>query len=78
MTKQPKDAKRVLAIMRCLVAEHREFVTNGHTIPIGVYKVDRIDADGTLHAGCHHIAFSEIERLGLQLDAMPTPTETQA
>lgn len=63
-------AKRVLAIVRRMVAEHKTFETNGHTIPIGVYKVDRIDADGTLHAGCHHIPYAEIERIGVLLDAM--------
>lgn len=62
-------AKRVLAIVRRMVSERKTFQTNGHTIPIGVYKVDRIDADGTLHAGCHHIPFAEIERIAPQVEA---------
>lgn len=64
-------AKRVLGIIRTLHAENRAFESNGHTIPIGVYKVDKIDADGMLHAGCHHIPYAEIERIGVLLDAMP-------
>jgi hypothetical protein len=64
-----EHAKRVLGIV-CKVKERGEpFITNGHTIPIGVYRVDRIDADGTLHAGCHHITFDEIQALAPQLEA---------
>lgn len=37
---------------------------------VGDYRVDRIDADGTLHAGCHTIPYSELatmaRALGLQ------------
>jgi hypothetical protein len=63
-----EHAKRVLGIV-CKVKERGEpFVTNGHTIPIGVYRVDRIDADGTLHAGCHHITFDEIQAIAPQLE----------
>lgn len=39
-----------------------DFESNGHTIPVGVYKVDKIEANGTLHAGCHHITFEETAR----------------
>ena len=31
------------------------------------YRVDRIDADGTVHAGCHHIQWPQIERFAKQL-----------
>jgi hypothetical protein len=48
-------------ICKCKMNE-TTFEANGHSIPIGVYKVDRIDVDGTLHAGCHHINFEEIQR----------------
>jgi hypothetical protein len=38
-------------------------------LKLGDYPLDRIDADGTLHAGCHAIPYSELEvmarRLGL-------------
>ena len=32
----------------------------GSRLTIGDYPLDRIDADGTLHAGCHEIPFSEL------------------
>lgn len=41
--------------------------SNGHTIPVGNYKLERIDADGNLKAGCHSIPWSEVERIGKQL-----------
>lgn len=34
---------------------------------IGDYPLDRIDADGTLHAGCHTIPYSELAAMARQL-----------
>lgn len=31
------------------------------------YRVDRIDADGSVHAGCHHIGWPQIERFAKQI-----------
>lgn len=36
-------------------------------IRIGDYPLDRIDADGTLHAGCHTIPYSELAAMARQL-----------
>ena len=36
------------------------------------YQVDRIDADGAVHAGCHHIAWPQIERLAKRLNWLPS------
>lgn len=63
-------AKRVLGIVRKVVERKEAFVSNGHTIPIGVYKVDSIDVNGTLRAGCHVISFAEIQSVGEKLDAL--------
>jgi hypothetical protein len=62
-------AKRALKIVRACFNSKREFVRNGHTVHIGQYAIDRIDADGTLTAGCHKISYSEIEALAPQLEA---------
>lgn len=35
---------------------------NGHTIHLGHYSVDKIEEDGTLHAGCHTFRRAELER----------------
>lgn len=34
---------------------------------LGHFAIDRIDADGTIHAGCHVIPWAEIERIAGQL-----------
>jgi hypothetical protein len=34
---------------------------------IGDYPLDRIDADGTLHAGCHTIPYSELSSMARAL-----------
>lgn len=50
------------AVARC-IRTGTPFV-NGDTgeVKLGHFKVSRIDADGTLHAGCHHINPAEITR----------------
>lgn len=34
---------------------------NGSSLHVGHYVIDRIDCSGTVHAGCHHITYTEIE-----------------
>jgi hypothetical protein len=55
-------ARRVYRAVLQVMASGVDFESNGHTIPAGVYKVDRISKDGTLRAGCHTISFDEIDR----------------
>lgn len=69
-------AKRVLKVVRSVVASGQEFVSNGHKLPVGVYRIDRIEPSGLLHAGCHHITLTEIEAIAPQLEA--TPNELSA
>jgi hypothetical protein len=42
-------------------------------VRLGQFKLDSIEADGSIHVGCHHIEFDEMERiavlLGLPMDA---------
>ncbi len=65
----PKDhAARALRLVKACVAAGREFVPNGHTEHIGHYAIDRIEPDGTLHAGCHVIGYGEIERIAPLLE----------
>lgn len=40
---------------------------NGHSIHLGHYRIDSIDAEGNLRAGCHYIKRTEIERIAAQL-----------
>ena len=41
----------------------KTFETNGRTIRLGNFRIDRIDEEGNVVAGCHHIKWSEIERV---------------
>lgn len=34
---------------------------NGHKVPVGPYQLDAIDADGNIRAGCHSLAWAEIQ-----------------
>ena len=62
-------AKRGLSIVRAVMSSGREYVRNGHTVHLGVYALDRIEVNGTVHAGCHVVPWSEIERIAPELDA---------
>ncbi len=40
---------------------------NGHTIHLGHFQVDRVDPDGTVHAGCHVVRWAEIEGIAREM-----------
>lgn len=44
-----------------------EWRRNGHSIHLGAFAIDRIEPDGTVHAGCHVVRFDEIERMARTL-----------
>jgi hypothetical protein len=60
-------ARRGLAFIQNVRQSGREYVRNGHTIHLGQYVIDRIEPDGTVHAGCHIVKWEEIERITPQL-----------
>ena len=60
-------APRLWAFVQAVRASGQAYVSNGHAERAGEYKVSRVDADGTLHVGCHHISYSELERMARQL-----------
>lgn len=39
---------------------------NGETVAVGMYQLDSIDAQGNITAGCHTIAFDEMQRLAVR------------
>jgi hypothetical protein len=57
-----------LAFIRQVRASGREYVHNGHSVHLGHYAVDRIEPDGTVHAGCHVVKWEEIEHIAPQLE----------
>lgn len=60
-------ALRALTFVRRVRKSGQEYVHNGHTIHLGHYVIDRIETDGTVHAGCHVVKWEEIERIVPQL-----------
>jgi hypothetical protein len=62
-------AKRALVLVRAVVARGEVWQTNGHTCHVGHYRIRRIEANGTVKAGCHVIARDEWERIAPALDA---------
>lgn len=44
--------------------------TANHEIKLGIYKVDKIEVNGTVTAGCHIVQYDEIARLELELHAL--------
>jgi hypothetical protein len=43
------------------------YLHNGHSIRVGHFRIDAIDAEGNVRAGCHFIKRAEMERLAVQL-----------
>jgi hypothetical protein len=67
-------AARALKFVRACMNAGREYNRNGHTEHIGHYAIDRIEADGTLHAGCHVIAWEEIQKIAPMLERIQVST----
>ncbi len=66
-----EHAVRGLALVRQVRDSGQEYVHNGHAFHLGHYIIDRIEADGTVHAGCHIVSWKEIERIAPHLSAVP-------
>jgi hypothetical protein len=71
-------AKRASVLARAVVSRGEDWQSNGHTCPVGAYKIERISADGTIKAGCHVISRNEWERILPALDAMTVTEEAPA
>jgi hypothetical protein len=68
-------AKRALVLIRAVVSRGVAWHSNGHTCHVGHYRIDSIQADGTVKAGCHVIARDEWERIAPALDAITATVE---
>lgn len=51
---------------------------NGHSVRVGNFSVDEIDKAGNIKAGCHLIAWQEIERIALQIGVLDAPASEEA
>ncbi len=55
-------ARRAFPLLQRIVASGTAWERNGHKIPLGPFQIDRVDIGGTVHAGCHIVPWSEVER----------------
>ena len=67
-------AKRGLAIVRAVVARGEDWHRDGHSCHLGHYTIDRTEANGTVHAGCHIVTWDEIERIAPGIEAFEAQT----
>lgn len=58
-----EHARRLVGLIRA----GREYVHNDHSVHVGHFKVDKVDAQGNLWVGCHYIERAEMERIAAQL-----------
>lgn len=66
-----EDAIRVFRFIQIIRKRGECYIPNGEQSPtLGHYKIDRIAADGTVRAGCHTVAWAEIEGIALALDLL--------
>lgn len=63
-------ARRALAFVREVHESGQAYARNGRTIHLGPYALDRIEANGTVKAGCHVVSWEEIERIAPFLDSV--------
>jgi hypothetical protein len=69
-------AKRGLTLVRSVRERGETWHTNGKTCQLGHYRIDSIQPDGTVKAGCHTVKYSEIERIASAIDAAPSVLES--
>ena len=62
--------------IRC--RERREICIPVSVVRVGDFKLDHIEADGTIHAGCHVIHWEESARLAADLGLIPHEPEALA
>jgi hypothetical protein len=62
-----EHARRAFPLLQRIVASGTAWQRNGHKIPLGHFQIDKVDVGGTVHAGCHIVPWSEIERAARDL-----------
>lgn len=71
----PVDHGKALWPTLCqLFNEHKSYHRNGHTFHLGVYALDSFNEDmnGTLKAGCHTVAWEELESIAAVIGLPPS------
>jgi len=75
-------ALRAFRFLKACRDKGEAWQANGRTLPVGQFRIDRVESDGGFRAGCHRIAWAEVsalaERLGVAELAPADTTETRA
>jgi len=58
--------QRIWAFIQMLRERGETYQHNRHTQHVGQFRVDSIDEEYTLHAGCHHISYSRMYEFALK------------
>jgi hypothetical protein len=69
------QARRALSFVIKVRESASEYIRNENAVALGHYVIDRIEADGTVHSGCHVVRWDEIERISSQLQRSENPAE---
>ena len=69
---------RALSVVMRLLERGETYQRNGHTIHLGDYALDSIDASGLVTCGCHRFDRDEVTRFAGILAANPAPTPAGA
>jgi hypothetical protein len=67
-----EHAVKAWPLIKFIIESGKSWTPNGHTIHLGHYAVNVIDADGSLRAGCHTFEKSEVLRIGAMLETCKT------
>ena len=62
-----KHAILAWRMVKQCIANKTSWETNGHTIKLGHYGVDKIDMHGNLMAGCHLVSIEQIKKIASEL-----------
>ena len=71
-------AIRAFRFVKACKERGEEWHRNGHSLRVGHFAVDKIDGGGNMTAGCHFIAWSEIERLARSLGVFEQAASSDA
>jgi hypothetical protein len=70
------DARTAIRFIRAVVRRGVDWKRNGEQCPVGQFQIDRIAANGDIHAGCHFIKWNEIEATARALGMLHYETQT--
>ena len=58
-------AVKAFRVIKRLRSKGESYERNGHTIHLGHFALDAVDNAGNVRAGCHEVAWEEIQRVAI-------------